>query len=61
MVTQNYICNCGKCTHFHMDDIYHNIGHCDVNRMERFTEEDLNCGMFTMGKDKFPKRINKEA
>ena len=30
---------CGKCVNFRMDDPLHNIGHCVVNRMERFSEE----------------------
>lgn len=30
---------CGKCVNFRMDDPIHNIGHCFVNRMERFSEE----------------------
>lgn len=39
---------CGKCKNFRMDDIVHNIGHCTLNRMERFAEE-TDCKQFKKG------------
>lgn len=53
------VANCGKCIHFHMDDPVHNMGHCDVNRMDRFAEEDPECGKFQI--DGLPRRIKNES
>ena len=28
--------SCGMCEYFRIDEPVHNIGHCTINRMERF-------------------------